>query len=200
MPRTRQDKGEFDYIDPPRKKKATKSVRILNGYRLVYDTTSPRAMTNNNWCGYVYEHILVAEKFLGRPLRRKEIVHHLDGNRGNNVVSNLLVLERSQHTKLHAWLASACTREIRTKNGVNSGKAKKEINVCRQCGCAVPYKGLTFCSTRCASKSRRKAPSKKRLTRSLKKGMSFSAIARKYGVSANTIKKWTIRYDLSCES
>ena len=82
----------------------TKSeVRMLNGYRLIYRPDYPGAMINSNWQGYVYEHIYVAEGFLGRPLRENEVVHHLDLDRSNNRSENLLVLEKPQHGKLHAF-------------------------------------------------------------------------------------------------
>lgn len=32
------------------------------------------------------------------------IVHHLDENPDNNTITNLLILNRTQHTKLHRYL------------------------------------------------------------------------------------------------
>jgi len=51
--------------------------------------------------GYIREHILVVEKALGRPLEPIEVIHHRDGNRTNNDISNLLVMRRSDHTRAH---------------------------------------------------------------------------------------------------
>lgn len=48
-----------------------------------------------------HEHRVVMENILGRPLRRDEIVHHIDGNKANNNPSNLMIMSRSEHAKLH---------------------------------------------------------------------------------------------------
>lgn len=41
------------------------------------------------------------EKHLGRKLDSSEIVHHKDGNKRNNNISNLEIMSRSEHGKLH---------------------------------------------------------------------------------------------------
>lgn len=74
------------------------NVRVDNGYRFVYMPEHPRAKSN----GYVREHLLVVEEMLGRPLAPNEVIHHIDGNRGNNSPSNLEVLSsQSEHFSLH---------------------------------------------------------------------------------------------------
>jgi hypothetical protein len=51
--------------------------------------------------GYAYKHRLVAEKKLGRRLKKKEQVHHKDENRQNNVPSNLEVCTHQEHKLYH---------------------------------------------------------------------------------------------------
>ncbi|MBO5630402.1 MAG: HNH endonuclease [Aeriscardovia sp.] len=48
-----------------------------------------------------YEHRLIVEKMLGRKLSTDEIVHHIDGNKWNNDPSNLEVVTRSEHARMH---------------------------------------------------------------------------------------------------
>lgn len=53
--------------------------------------------------GYQLEHRLVMERYLGRRLRSDEHVHHRDGNRQNNDLSNLEVLSNAEHQRMHDW-------------------------------------------------------------------------------------------------
>lgn len=52
----------------------------------------------------IREHRLVMENHLGRKLTRSEEVHHIDGNKLNNAIANLLILSKSEHARLHARL------------------------------------------------------------------------------------------------
>ena len=48
----------------------------------------------------VKRHRWVMEQHLGRPLMAFEDVHHIDGDKQNNSVENLMVLPHSEHTRL----------------------------------------------------------------------------------------------------
>jgi hypothetical protein len=50
----------------------------------------------------VYTHRKVVEKNRGRTLGKNEIVHHVDFDKFNNAISNLVVMSRSQHRKAHS--------------------------------------------------------------------------------------------------
>ena len=50
----------------------------------------------------VYEHILVAEEKIGRPISKSEPIHHIDFDRLNNDPNNLHVCENhSEHNRIH---------------------------------------------------------------------------------------------------
>lgn len=71
-----------------------------NKYKLIYQPEHP----NSDKKGYVREHRLVIENNIGRYLLDNEVVHHIDGNTLNNDLSNLQILSRGDHTRLHLFL------------------------------------------------------------------------------------------------
>lgn len=51
--------------------------------------------------GYVTEHRIVMELYLDRRLKKGEVVHHIDGNKLNNNISNLLLTDKKIHKQVH---------------------------------------------------------------------------------------------------
>lgn len=81
-------------------------------------------------------HVLVAEAFAGRLLKTNQCTHHQDHNPSNNKPSNLCIMTKEQHLKLHAeekigkHLSEETKRKISTSNKgkVMSQQARKRIS------------------------------------------------------------------------
>lgn len=99
--------GDPDYG----KKRATYScIPRMNkaGYMEWYDPTSPHGSKD----GRVYEHRYVMGMHLGRPLRKEENVHHINGDRSDNRIENLELWSKSQPAGQRVADKLAWAREI----------------------------------------------------------------------------------------
>ena len=68
-----------------------------DGYVAVYSPYHAKA----NKSGYVMEHILIVEENIGRHLNENEVVHHKNKIRNDNRIENLMVMTKTEHTRLH---------------------------------------------------------------------------------------------------
>lgn len=68
-----------------------------NGYVLVYVPEHHKSFDD----GWYYEHRVILEQFLMRPLEDWETVHHINGNKKDNSVENLFACTAKQHSKAH---------------------------------------------------------------------------------------------------
>ncbi|QBX32539.1 hypothetical protein [Pseudomonas phage PA1C] len=161
--------------------------KIINGYRALYLPEHRQAIANPKMFGWVYEHRVVGEDTLGRPLYDDEEVHHLDENKLNNHPENLLILPQSQHMKLHGWMK---------RLGIDPRNYPTKL--CAGCGIVISHRLITFCSPECSAKGRRKVdrPSKEQLALDVTL-LSLVNIGEKYGVSDNAIRKWCRAYKIN---
>jgi hypothetical protein len=90
------------------------------GYISIYMPEHARA----DQCGYVREHVLVAEKAMGRALGIEHPVHHVDGNPQNNANDNLVVCEDNAYHML-------IERRTRAWRACGNPNARK-CSVCKQ--------------------------------------------------------------------
>lgn len=67
-----------------------------NGYKFIYSTEHPM----KNLKGYVREHLLVLSNHT--EVFKSSIIHHIDGNKLNNNISNLMIMNgNAAHRRIH---------------------------------------------------------------------------------------------------
>ena len=76
---------DYTWVDP------------ANGYRMVRSE-----ITGNGWRR---EHTVIAERALGRRLKRGEETHHINGNKQDNRNNNLLICTNAYHRMLERRMA-----------------------------------------------------------------------------------------------
>lgn len=97
-------------------------IKINSGYVWVHAPNHPMA-SKVSPKGYVLEHRLVMSTHLGRPLKKEEVVHHINHVRDDNRIENLMLTTPSEHVANHnkerVW------RESSIKKSRANAKARK---------------------------------------------------------------------------
>lgn len=128
---------------------------------------------NANARGYVREHVFVMSESISRPLRSGEIVHHVNGDKSDNRIENLELMERGAHHSHHHKdvIKPASVRALMLANDARSASLKAlRTYICDGCGARYTARtrakhARTFCSKKCygaalsaVAKQRVKAP------------------------------------------
>ena len=113
---------------------------MSNGYKYIHKPEHP----NSDKKGYVKKCVLKMSNHLNRPLKKGEIVHHVDENKLNDSIKNLKIVTRSEHIYIH-----------------NPHRWKKQYSVeCAGCGIIFmpkrpPRCKLSYCSRECCFKHKK---------------------------------------------
>lgn len=89
------------------------------GYKMVLKPNHPKADKK----GYVLEHILVWEQGTGVSIPPNCCIHHINGNKADNRIENLCMMQRTAHTVMHH---TGAKRSDETKAKI-SAKAKARL-------------------------------------------------------------------------
>ena len=74
-------------------------MKLKNGYILVY---KPKHKYSKTKAGWIFEHRGIVEDYLKRALKQYEVVHHIDGNKKNNKIENLMIFQsQKEHIQFH---------------------------------------------------------------------------------------------------
>lgn len=80
---------KFCGLNPGFKKKDSKTIYVK--YKRIYINKK-----------HVTLHRYLMELHLGRKLERSEHIHHINGNKLDNRIENLVIISQSEHSRLHA--------------------------------------------------------------------------------------------------
>ena len=140
-------------------------------------------------------HRVVMENELGRLLDRDEIVHHIDGDKKNNELSNLQVMSSAKHSSYHSlerWEGNRAERiELVCPNCKRTFKIRLKQYGHRKKNNKTE---AIYCSIRCATigkpQPRKLNPNKVREIRKLAAdGVGYEELSERYDVHWSTIKR-----------
>lgn len=153
--------------------------------------------------GYVYTHVLVAERMLGRYLTSEECVHHIDEDKYNNCPDNLMVFKtKADHSAFHKGVEAIQDGDV----WYCPGKRVDDKEICPNCG--IAYKDYhadmcvdcwNFIKNNFIKGTGVERPSRDILKSKIRTS-SFLQIGREYNVSDNAVRRWCVAYGLPYSS
>lgn len=160
-----------------------------NPYKVIYQNGKPQ-----------YEHHLVAEKILGRKLDLDgddpEQVHHLNFSEVNNDANNILILRKSQHTKLHNWIKKHGLKDIIIERAGTEGHLAPKR--CLSCDDYL-IQNEKFCDKQCQESyydEFKNIPVSKEELAAMLDTMNKVEVAKKLNTNRSNIQAWEKKYGL----
>ncbi len=107
-----KEKFTEKYINHIKQKHQGNKKRAINGYILIKDYNHPNKNSHND----ILEHIKVMSEFLNRPIKKGEIIHHINMVRDDNRLENLYLYSSiASHVKAHGRLNKLVKKLINNK-------------------------------------------------------------------------------------
>lgn len=107
-----------------------KGGRIYNGYGYIIIHYPEHPHSHN---GYVKEHRLIMEKHIGRYLRPNELVHHINGIKDDNRISNLKIVSNAEHMRIHASIDTWSRLHDKCKECHTTERSHNAFGLCWKC-------------------------------------------------------------------
>lgn len=149
-----------------------------------------------------FVHVEVARAFIDNP-DNLEDVHHIDYNKDNCCVDNLMWLSHEDNSKDY-YCTTSNPKYFKDENG-NYIQIKKDHSTCIDCG-AIILAGSTRCA-KCASKHavpnyKNGSPlHEKDIIKSLKQyNGNFTKASKGFNMTDNALRKWCLKYGLPTHS
>lgn len=175
------------------------------GYMYCYYPNHEFARSN----GILFEHTYVVCSHLGRKLKKDEHIHHIDRNKLNNSLDNLLVVSPKEHTLIHMIEDYYLNKIGFIKSIDQLYKLNDELRFverkCDYCGKIFSYeaglkllrKPKKFCSIKCSRLFNRKFDISKEELHKLVWSIPTLKIAKMFNVSDIAIGKRCKAYGIN---
>lgn len=78
----------------------------------------------------IKKHRYIIEKIIGRTLNKKEIIHHINGDKQDNRIENLYICkDRTEHTKIHIYETIVTSNIYGNKNNSRSKRPSRSLSI-----------------------------------------------------------------------